>query len=408
MNILFINDCYGWGGGERWVVPTAEKLRERGHNTYVGGPIGGWLHKQASKSGIECFTYIQDDRFSPQLIWLVREFVLEKEIDLILCTILGYRNEAEILTHALREAGRGIIIIKMGLAPWDGITAEHIGYGREDCVKRITVVADMLKREMVETRKEITPDRVQVCYVGVDLSIYDLCKYGNQKNIAKVKNELGISLNNIILATTARLSRVKGIHYLLPSAVQVIKKHPNVTFIIAGDGSEKDQLEEMAHSLKISDHIIFTGFVDDIARLLSAVDLLVHPSFDEGLSNSVMEAMSMAKPVITTDVGGMRELVIHGETGLMIPPMDSERLTNAILELLNDKNRMKAMGIAGRRRVEAHFNRDVQVKVFEDFLQKEVDEAANMNRKPCSIPISQLGLSTEPPDLIFRRSWPRF
>ncbi len=331
----------------------------------------------------------------------------EKEIDVIFCTLLGHRNEAKILTSALREAGRGIIILKMGLPPLTGSTPEHLGYGMEDCVKKITVVSRDIKTSIQETMKEIIPDSIYVCYVGVDLSIYDSNKY-NKTCRAQVRNELSIDINNTVLATIARLDPGKGLPYLLEAAVRIIQEHPNVTFVIAGEGSERKRLEEMVYSLRISDHVVFTGFVDDIARLLSAADLIVHPSLAEGVSNSVMEAMSMSKPVVTTDVGGIPELVIHGETGLMVPPMDSERLTESTLQLLKDKDQMKAMGAAGRKRVEAHFNRDIQVEILEDFLQKEVDKAAKVKRKPQPVSLSELDLSTEAPDFIFRKSWPRF
>lgn len=408
MNILFLNDCCGVGGGEKWVVPTAQKLQERGHNISIGCPTGAWLQKQALELGIPCLSYMHEACFAAQLIWAMRNFVQEQEIDVIFCTLLGYRNEAKILTHALREAGRGIIVLKMGLPPLVGSTPEHLGYGLEDCVKKITVVSHSIKTSIQKTMKEIPPDRIQVCYEGVDLSNYHPDKHWNQTDSAQVKSELGIDVNNTVLATIARLDPGKGHEYLLQTAVQILKTHPNVTFIIAGDGSERVRLEKMAQELSISEHVIFTGFVDDIAHLLSAVDLLVHPSLAEGLSNSVMEAMAMAKPVVATHVGGMSELIVHGETGLMVPPSDTERLTEATLELLKDKNRMNAMGAAGRKRVETRFNRDVQVKVLEDFLQKEVDKASRIKRKPQSISLSELGLSTEAPDFIFRRSWPRF
>ncbi len=370
--------------------------------------MGAWLQRQAEKFGIGSFTYLPVESFVPGLIWTVREFVQEEEIEVIFCTLLGHRNEAKILTLALREAGRGIIILKMGLPVWRSLTAGHLGYEMEDCVKKVTVVAHTVEASIQEMMKEIHPDRIRVYYEGVDLSRYNPDQDGSQNHRELIKSEYGIDVDGILLATIARLDPGKGHQYLLRTAAQVLKKHPNITFIIAGEGSEKAHFEKMARSLRISEHIIFTGFVDDIASLLSVVDLLIHPSLAEGLSNSVMEAMAMAKPVVATDVGGMSELIVHGETGLMVPPGDTERLTEAILELLRDKNRRNVMGAAGRRRVETYFNRDVQLKVLEDFLQEEVDKAAKMNRKPQSISVSELGLSTEVPDFIFRRSWPRF
>ena len=407
MNVLFFNDCTGVGGGETWVVQAAQKLQVRGHKIYIGCPTGAWLQKQAEKYRMGCFTYLLEECFVPQLIWAVREFVQEKEIDVIFCTLLGHRNEAKILTAALREAGRGIIILKMGLPVWHGVTPEHLGYGMEDCVKKITVLSHIIRTSILERMPKICADSIYVCYDGVDLSTYDSNKY-NKIDRAQVRDELSIDINNTVLATVARLDPAKGHSYLLEAAVRIIQEHPNVIFIIAGEGSERSTLEKMAFSLGISEYIIFLGFVDDVARLLSAADLIVHPSLEEGLGIALMEAMSMSKPVVTTNVGGIPELVIHGETGLMVPPMDNERLTESTLQLLKDKDRMKAMGAAGRKRVEAHFNRDMQIEILEDFLQGEVDEATKVKRKPRFVSMSELDLSTEAPDFIFRKSWPRF
>ena len=407
MNILFFNDCIGVGGGETWVVEAARKLRARGHNIYIGCPTGGWLEKQAEKFGIGCFTYLPQEAFVPQLIWSVHEFIETEKMDVIFCTLLGGRNEAQILTHALREAGRGILILKMGLPVWRGLTPDHLGYGMEDCVKKITVLSQVIRTSILETMPSIRADRIYVCYDGVDLSTYDSGKYSTTDSI-QVKDEYGIDVNNSVLGTVARLVPSKGHQSLLRAVVQVVKEYPDVTFVIAGEGSEGKRLKKMARSLGISEHIVFTGFVDDIARLLSAVDFLVHSTLEEGLGIALMEAMAMSKPVVATDVGGIPELMVHEETGLMVSAMDVEGLAKAILELLKDKARMNAMGKAARKRVEMYFDRDVQVNILEGFLQKEVDAAGKIRRKPQSISLSELGLSTEAPDFMFRKSWPRF
>ncbi len=409
MNILFFNDCTGGGGGEIWVVHAARELQKRGHKVYIGCPVGSWLQRQAEKFGIGSFTYLPAESFVPNLIWTVREFVQEEEIDVIFCTLLGHRNEAKILTLALREAGRGILILKMGALAWRSLTAEHLGYGMEDCVKKITVASHVIKASILERMPDICGARIYVCYEGVDLSMYDSDKY-NKIDSEEIKSEYGIDVNNIVLATVARLVPNKGHQYLLEAAVEVVKAYPNVTFIIAGEGErgERERLEKMARSLGISEHIVFTGFVDNIARLLSVVDLLVHPTLQEGLGIALMEAMAMSKPVVTTNVGGISELVVHGETGLMVPPMNSKRLAEAILELLGDKARVKAMQVAGRKRVETYFDKDIQMKDLEDFLEEEVDKAAKMNRKSKTISLTEAGLPTEVPDFIFRRSWSRF
>jgi glycosyltransferase involved in cell wall biosynthesis len=112
----------------------------------------------------------------------------------------------------------------------------------------------------------------------------------------------------------------------------------------------------------------FLGWRSDVASALSAFDVFVFPSLNEGMGKAVVEAMAMGKPVIASDVGGIPDLVVHGRSGLLVPPANSESLKNAILDLYGNPDKRKEMGEAGKRTA-AKYGVDAMVRKIDDLYQ---------------------------------------
>ncbi len=161
-----------------------------------------------------------------------------------------------------------------------------------------------------------------------------------------------------IVLTVARLDKQKGLSHLLQAAARV----PEATFVIAGDGPERARLESQARELQLGQRVVFLGHRRDIPVLLSGCDLFVLPSLYEGLPLSALEAMVAGKPVIATAVGGTDEAIIHGVTGLLVPPADAAALAEAIRRLLSDPALSRRLGMAGKDRVHRHFSLDTMVR----------------------------------------------
>jgi glycosyltransferase involved in cell wall biosynthesis len=158
------------------------------------------------------------------------------------------------------------------------------------------------------------------------------------------------------LVTVARLSPEKGLDTLLHAMAEAVRAEPGIHLEIAGDGPLRSELEQLAKNLGLDRHVRFLGEVRDIAALLSRASLFVLPSNSEGISLTLLEAMARGLPIVTTKVGGNVEVVIHGETGLLVPPASPPALAGAILKILGDSSKSQLMGRAGRRRVEAFFD----------------------------------------------------
>jgi glycosyltransferase involved in cell wall biosynthesis len=155
-----------------------------------------------------------------------------------------------------------------------------------------------------------------------------------------------------LVLTLARLHRQKGHAYLLAAAAQV----SDATFVLAGDGPLRAELEGQARELGVADRCIFLGDRSDVPDLLAVADLVVLPSLFEGLPVSVLEAMAAQRPVVATAIGGTSEAVIHEVTGLLVPPRDPAALGSAIRRMRADPELAHRLAAAGRERVEAEFS----------------------------------------------------
>jgi glycosyltransferase involved in cell wall biosynthesis len=156
----------------------------------------------------------------------------------------------------------------------------------------------------------------------------------------------------------ARLAQQKGHRFL----VEAVPKVRDAIFILAGDGPERDALEEQVRLLAVEDRVRFLGYRSDIPELLANSDALVLPSLYEGLPLAVLEAMAAGKPVVATSVGGTDEAVVDGETGFLVPPRDSDALAAAIRRVIQDDVLAQRLGANGRARVAAHFRVEAMVQ----------------------------------------------
>jgi sugar transferase (PEP-CTERM/EpsH1 system associated) len=154
----------------------------------------------------------------------------------------------------------------------------------------------------------------------------------------------------------ARLHPVKDQATLLRAARRVVDAEPSFRLDVVGDGPARAELFALRDELGLGDHVRFLGFRDDVAGVLAAADFFVLTSVTEGISLTLLEAMATGLPVVATDVGGNREVVADGRTGLLVPARSHAALAEAILQLVRNPERTRRLGAAARRRVEEEFD----------------------------------------------------
>jgi len=259
------------------------------------------------------------------------------------------------LIHAFSESHPFVLEATSGIA-----TGSHIiinvghsratskadeGYYRDQRVKRLVCVcrtiADGLSREMPDVATKLA-----VCYGGVDTR-----KFAPRQPDGELMNELSLQGRTVIgLVASAR--RYKGLQYFISAAARILERHRTYAFVIVGhtDGWIHRELKalirekEQRHGIQLSEAVRFTGPRSDVDRFMSLFDVCVSSSTSyEGISGSIREAMAMRIPVVCTDVGGNRELVIDGETGFLVEPRDSDGLAERVVYAAENRTQVDRM-----------------------------------------------------------------
>ncbi len=215
----------------------------------------------------------------------------------------------------------------------------------------VHAVSEQVRRHAVEI-DGIPPERTFTVHNGLDLG-----SFGSVADLIPPEPPVVLTIGNI--------RRVKGHDVLIRAAALVRDRFPQVRFLLAGEVLESEFNEELVGligSLHLGETFRFLGAVTDLPAQLKAASLFVLPSRSEGFSNSLLEAMACALPVIATDVGGNAEAVQPEITGLLVPADDPSAMAEAILRLLSSPSERRRMGQAGRNRVEAEFSADAMLR----------------------------------------------
>jgi glycosyltransferase involved in cell wall biosynthesis len=191
----------------------------------------------------------------------------------------------------------------------------------------------------------------------------DFTQFSPAVSAAGVRAELDLPMDAPIVGTVSRLDEQrKGITDFLEMASRVRADLPAARFIVVGDGTLRPALERRAHELGLAESVVFAGARADIPRLLAAMSVFVMPSLWEGGPITLLEAMAMGRPVVSTPVGLAPDVVHDGETGLLAPLRDPAALARAVLELLRDPARASRLGSAGRVAVASAFSLETMVE----------------------------------------------
>jgi glycosyltransferase involved in cell wall biosynthesis len=179
------------------------------------------------------------------------------------------------------------------------------------------------------------------------------------------KATLGVRPEQPLVTTVGRLHEQKGMAYFLRAAASVRHSRPDCHFLLVGHGPLEDELRRLAEEFRIADRVTFLGFCDDVPAVLAATDVFVLASLWEGMPNAVLEAMAAGVPVVATRVEGTVDIIEDGKTGLVVLPRDIPGLVTAVLRLLEDPTRARALAEAGQAHVREHFPLDAMVRRHE-------------------------------------------
>lgn len=230
-------------------------------------------------------------------------------------------------------------------------------------VSIVVANSEAVRQDSLATER-LRPSQVRVIHNGVRRA-----EAMGPRTLAR--EALGIPTDAIVATVVANLIAYKGHEVFLHSWAKSWR--PGAVALLVGDGPERARLERIALSLGLpSGAVRFLGTRADVPDVLGATDLFVLPSFEEGFSNAILEAMAAGAPVIATDVGGNREAVVDGVTGLIVAPRDVAALADALSRLLGNADVRRRLGRAGRTRAEQIFSIDAMVHGYESLYEEQL------------------------------------
>lgn len=225
-------------------------------------------------------------------------------------------------------------------------------------VDRFVVVSEDIRRWMVDSIG-IKDTKITKILNGVDMKRF----YPGNKNGAR--RALGFSEKDVLIGTVGRLDPIKDQQLLLQAFSHLQGDGNELRLILIGDGPEKRSLESIKEKLPCKDRIVFLGERNEVEKILPALDMFVLSSKNEGMSNTILEAMAVGLPVVATSVGGNLELVTRGKTGLFFEPGDIRGLAEALKFYISHEEEKRLHGANGRRKAEQHFSLSRMVEEYE-------------------------------------------
>lgn len=190
----------------------------------------------------------------------------------------------------------------------------------------------------------------------------------------KIREELNISTDAIVVGVTGRLNKEKGVSVFAKAACEVGKIYPDTHFVIVGSGSEEELMRDIMLRRAKLKNVHFLGFRMDSTVVVAAFDIAIVPSvFAEPFGMVVIEAMAAEAPVIASRTGGIPEIIQHNKNGVLVPPSDSEALSAAISDLIENRPKRLQLGLAGKQTVDQKFTIDRMLSEYVNLYQSLID-----------------------------------
>jgi glycosyltransferase involved in cell wall biosynthesis len=338
---------------QRWIAA----LAQRGHDILLFSLTEPKPSVLTSTPNVR----VETARFSNQLAYSaeggLRKLLYAKSIPTVRSLLRSYRPD---LSHAHYASSYGVVAMLAGLprrilSVWgaDVFNTPYRSFAHRFVISRAMRTAHLVLSTSVTMRehcRSICDREIEVVPFGIDLARF------------VSRREAGSDPRQLTIGTVKSLEDKYGIDVLLGAFQILLRTLPDarLRLLIVGGGSRRAMLQELAQQLGIAAQVEFTGPVEyaRVPEMHDALDIAVFPSIEdsESFGVAVVEAQACARPVIVSRVGGLPEVVREDETGLVVPPGNPEALAEALRKLIGDRERARAMGRAGRRHVELHYD----------------------------------------------------
>lgn len=338
-----------YGGGAQ-VLYLVEGLATRGEDPLLVAVEGSGIAAEASARGLP----VETIRLSGEAdLGFIRRFrALLGRVAPEVVHLHSRRGADTLGLAAARMAGVPVVLSRR-VDNREPSWLARLKYGR---CRRVVAISEEIRRVLLS--EGVPPAKVVTVRSAVrSEAIPHVCP-----DRESFLSEMGLPRDARVAGMAAQFIRRKGHHVLLEAVPRVLETVPQARFLLFGRGPLEDEVRRSIDDAGLREHVRLAGFRDDLPSLMPCLDLVVHPAFAEGLGVALLEAGAAGVPVVGSRAGGIPEVVVHGRTGLLVPPGDAEALAEALAELLGDPERCDAMGREARRFVREERSVDAMVE----------------------------------------------
>jgi glycosyltransferase involved in cell wall biosynthesis len=362
LNVLRVITWLPVGGIERKILAVLPRLDPgRFRPRVVCLRERGVLADELESAGVPVDVIPLRSRLSPTGVFRLAAHMRKHEIDIVHSHM--YRSNVP-ATFAARLAGTPVVVCQVhNVDTWE--SRRQRAMDRFLCRWRDAIigVSERVRGDVLRNLR-VPPDMARVVYNGVDIA-----RFQDRSGRDATRAELGLAAETVVIVYHGRLVEQKNPDALLRVAERIAATRHDVLLLVVGDGPCRARMESEAREKGFAGAVRFLGRRDDIPRLLAASDIAVLPSFKEGFSNALIEALAAGLPVVATDVGGNAEAVETGRSGHIVPSGDMDALLEAVARLTDDADTRRRMGLEAAQRAE-FFSLDKMVHNVEGLYEE--------------------------------------
>ncbi len=366
--ILHTESSRGLGGQEYRILAEAKAMGLRGHDVVIAAPGNSQLATLAKEGGLHCEAIPVGMSGWGRLVPLFLKLLVKHQIQIV--HTHGSQDSWTASMAARLSSLRPIIIRTRHKSTPVSVSFRH------DVLYRylphaVLTTGEAVRHQLI-TQNRLKPDAVFSIPTGVDMKKFQL-----EESCPKVKINLGIQMEQPVIGTVSFLRPEKGLDVLIDAVFLLQMEFPNICCVIVGTGNEHENLLARIRQKKLDERVILPGFRKDIPELLSAMDVFVLPSLEEGMPQSLLQAMAMERAVVASSVGGVPEVIHDGQTGFLVSSNDPSALAEKVGMLLRDPERRRTFGMGGRRAIANDYSLDAMLTKTEQIYSHLWEERNN-------------------------------
>lgn len=355
LKILHTEASAGWGGQELRILSEAEGMRQRGYELLFGVQVGGSLVELLRAAHFQVVELDFSKRAALQTVWTLYRLMKQERVSLV-------------NTHSSMDAWMGGCAARLASLPVirtrhvstqvrGGVNGSLLYRGLADCVVTTCEDAALHLQKLIGLSKE----RCLSIPTGVSEELKEMPREAQQLRL-----QWGVQPGELLVGTLSVLRHWKGIDDFLRAA-KLLEKEEGIRWVVIGEGVSRDHYMREHAALGLGERVVFAGHLYPPTAALTALDLFVLLSWmHEGVSQSALQAALLGKPLVTTPTGGLKEVCLDRETGLLVPKHNPEAVAAAILQLRDSSALREKLGRGGRALVQSRFTQTQMLDRMEE------------------------------------------